>query len=63
MASMVCKYLREVGMKEFNDFWSRHVPGLNPTAGYPEDAKRYYAAIRDAMVELKIDEATIWRMK
>jgi hypothetical protein len=63
LASMVCKYLRELGMREFNDFWGSHVPGLKPTAGYPEDAKRYYAAIRETMVKLKIEPDTVWRRK
>ncbi len=63
LASMVCKYLRELGMKEFNEVWIERVPGLKPTAGYPEDAKRYYAAIRGVMESLMIDAETVWRMK
>jgi hypothetical protein len=63
LASMVCKYLRELGMQEFNDYWGSHVPGLKPTAGYPEDAKRYYAAIHPTMLALKIEPDTVWRRK
>ena len=63
LASMVCKYLREVGMKQFNEFWQTHVPGLAPTAGYPVDAKRFYDAIRPAMANLGIEPDRVWRKK
>jgi len=63
LASMVCKYLRELGMQEFNEFWGSHVPGLKPTAGYPEDAKRYYTAIRETMLALNIPPDSVWRRK
>ncbi|MFL5341916.1 MAG: hypothetical protein ACJ8F7_17355 [Gemmataceae bacterium] len=63
LASMVSKYVREVLMGQFNRFWLTHVPGLKPTAGYPTDAGRFYAAIRPAMRELGIDEATVWRRR
>ena len=46
LASMLCKYLREVCMRQFNRFWATHVPGIAPTAGYPVDAKRFYEAIK-----------------
>ena len=35
---MASKYLRELAMRPFNEFWSRHVPELKPTAGYPLNA-------------------------
>lgn len=63
LASMVCKYLREVSMKQFNDFWQTHVPGLAPTAGYPVDAKRFYDAIRPTMAKLGIEPDRVWRKK
>ncbi|OWK47408.1 hypothetical protein [Fimbriiglobus ruber] len=63
LASMLSKYLREVCMRQFNRFWSNHVPDLKPTAGYPVDAKRYYEAIRPAMEKLGISEEAVWRMK
>lgn len=61
LASMACKYLREVCMRQFNRFWSRHVPDLKPTAGYPTDARRYYDAIRPAMEKLGLAEDAVWR--
>lgn len=63
LASMVSKYLREALMVQLNAFWRRHVPGLEPTAGYPQDAKRFRAAIDRAMKALGIAEHVVWRRK
>ncbi|MBX9624842.1 MAG: hypothetical protein K2X82_13640 [Gemmataceae bacterium] len=63
LASMVCKYLREVCMRQFNRFWQRHVPGLAPTAGYPGDARRFYDAIRPAMTRLGLTDDQVWRKR
>lgn len=63
LASMASKYLRELFMLEFNEFWQRHLPELKPTAGYPGDATRYFEAIRPAMQKLGIDEESIWRCR
>ncbi len=46
LASMTCKYLRELCMKCFNAYWCGRVDGLKPTAGYAADGKRFIAAIR-----------------
>jgi hypothetical protein len=63
LASMVSKYLREVLMVEFNRFWQEHVPDLEPTAGYPGDAGRYYQAIKPVAARLGIAESRLWRRK
>ena len=63
LASMTAKYLREVCMRQFNRFWAGHVPGLAPTAGYPVDAKRFYAQIRPAMERLGLTEDAVWRSR
>jgi hypothetical protein len=63
LASMVSKYLREVLMLEFNRFWLEQVPGLKPTAGYPGDAARFFAAIRSTLERLHLPEAAVWRRK
>ena len=63
LASMASKYLRELAMRALNAFWRRRVPGLRPTAGYPQDAKRFKAAISAAQAELEIDDEILWRMK
>jgi len=63
LASMASKYLRELAMRAFNEFWCSRVPCLAPTAGYPQDARRFMAAITPAQRELGIDDNTIWRVK
>jgi hypothetical protein len=63
LASMASKYVRELLMHEFNAFWRRHLPDLAPTAGYPGDAARFYAAIRPAADRLGLPANSIWRRK
>lgn len=63
LSSMLCKYLREVCMRQFNRFWSAHVPGIKPTAGYPLDAKRFFAEIQPAMTRLGLTADQVWRKK
>jgi ribonuclease HII len=63
LASMTSKYLREVLMLEFNRFWREHVPDLQPTAGYPGDAARFFQAIRETIEKLGLREETVWRRK
>ena len=63
LASMMCKYLREVCMRQFNRFWAAHVPGIEPTAGYPVDAKRFFAEIKPAMAKLGLTDDQVWRKK
>lgn len=61
LASMASKYLRELAMQAFNDFWSRRVPGLQPTAGYPQDAKRFRADVAETQRQLHISDHVLWR--
>lgn len=63
LASMVCKYLREVCMRQFNRFWARHVPGVRPTAGYPGDARRFFEEIQPAMTRLGLTRDQVWRKR
>ncbi len=63
LASMVSKYVRELLMHDFNQFWQQHLPGLIATAGYPGDASRFYDAIRPAIERLGIPEPALWRRK
>lgn len=63
LASMTAKYLRELAMRAFNEFWCGHVPNLRPTAGYPKDAARFRNDIRAAQQQLRIDDHLIWRSR
>ena len=58
---MTAKYLRELSMRAFNEFWRAHVADLRPTAGYPNDARRFRKDIAAKQRELKIDDRVIWR--
>jgi ribonuclease HII len=63
LASMTSKYLRELLMAEFNQFWQKHAPGVKPTAGYPGDAQRFIKDITPVAQRLGIGEAALWRRK
>lgn len=63
VASMIAKLLRELHMHAFNQFWQTHIPGLKPTAGYPQDAKRFAAEIEPTRIRLSIDRTLLWRVK
>jgi hypothetical protein len=63
LASMTAKYLRELAMRPFNEFWCARVPGLRPTAGYPMDSHRFRKAIAAAQRELGIDDHVLWRRR
>lgn len=63
LASMASKYLRELAMRAWNEFWCARVEGLAPTAGYPPDGLRFKRAIAALQEELGIDDGVIWRTK
>jgi hypothetical protein len=63
LASMTAKYLRELSMKAFNEFWRAHIPELKPTAGYYRDAWRFKKEIAAIQKELQIDDCVIWRKR
>jgi len=63
LASMVCKYIREVMMELFNRFWQGRVEDLAPTAGYYTDGRRFFSEIRPAMADLNIDESLLYRCR
>ena len=61
LSSMTAKYLRELLMEEFNDYWQQHHPDLKPTKGYPVDAARFRDAISTSAAELGIQAENYWR--
>jgi hypothetical protein len=61
VASMVCKYVRELSMELFNNFWKQHLPDIKPTKGYPQDAKRFRKEIAAQQKQLGIPDSTLWR--
>jgi ribonuclease HII len=63
LASMVCKYIRELLMELFNAFWARHVPDLADTAGYYTDGKRFLTDIAAAVEALGIPRDMLERSR
>lgn len=63
LASMLSKYVRELLMTCFNEFWSRHVPDLRPTAGYYQDGQRFVRAIQSHIQRLGIDRDLLVRQR
>jgi hypothetical protein len=63
VASIISKYVRELAMLAFNRFWSAHLPALRPTAGYPEDARRFKRDIGPKQAELGIEDGVLWRCR
>ena len=61
VASLVSKYLRELAMLAFNNFWQQHQPDLKQTKGYPTDARRFRAEVADKQAELGIPDEVFWR--
>jgi hypothetical protein len=61
LASMASKYLRELAMRALNNFWRGCVPDLRPTAGYPEDARRFRAEVAEMQAKLCIADRMFWR--
>jgi hypothetical protein len=62
-ASLCSKYLRELAMDAFNAYWLARVSNLRPTAGYPQDAKRFLADIDEALQAEAIPHDRLWRKK
>jgi ribonuclease HII len=49
-ASCIAKYARELHMLLFNTYWCGQYRWLQPTAGYPEDAKRWLHQLGEGTV-------------
>jgi ribonuclease HII len=63
LASMISKYVRETLMEEFNRFWQGYLPNLQPTAGYPGDADRFFREIEPVANRLAIRRESLWRTR
>ncbi|QEN05231.1 hypothetical protein EW093_11080 [Thiospirochaeta perfilievii] len=47
LASMFSKYMREISMKSFNDYWDNIIPGIKRTAGYYTDGLRFLEELKN----------------
>lgn len=63
LASMYSKYIRELFMRRFNDYWSARVAGLKPTAGYYTDAMRWLADWEAAPEATAVDREALVRSR
>ena len=63
LASMMCKYLRELCMNSFNAWWCRQIAGLRPTAGYYQDGSRWLMDVEPHLVRLGITRDTLVRVR
>lgn len=63
LASMCSKYVRELYMRAFNDYWCRQHEGLRPTAGYYTDAERWLEDAAPALARLAIDTRSLVRSR
>jgi hypothetical protein len=61
VASMVSKYVRELTMELFNQFWRNHLPELKPTHGYPRDSHRFRRDVAAVQSRLAIADEVLWR--
>ncbi|HMO27512.1 MAG TPA: hypothetical protein PKB10_14725, partial [Tepidisphaeraceae bacterium] len=63
LASILCKYLREMLMSRFNAFFLRHDPAIVPTAGYWTDGQRFLADTAALRARLDIPDETLARLR
>jgi hypothetical protein len=63
LASMVCKYLRELCMHNFNNWWCTQITGLKPTAGYHQDGSRWLLDVEPHLTRLGISRDTLVRCR
>lgn len=63
LASMLAKYVRELHMECLNRYFASAVPGLAPTAGYPQDGRRFLAEVTPWLETLKIPQHRLRRSR
>ncbi len=61
LASMAAKYLRELLMTRFQNFWSIHAPQIRPTFGYFGDGRRFLKEIQPLINQLNIEPESLIR--
>lgn len=54
LASLAAKYVRERAVARLNAWFEARLPGLRPTAGYPEDAARWLREVEKEGGELEV---------
>ncbi|MEY3025552.1 MAG: hypothetical protein ACO31E_07675 [Phycisphaerales bacterium] len=62
LASMAAKWVRELSMRRLNAFFTARRPGLEPTAGYVEDGRRFLAEVKPILAAEAIPESEFARI-
>jgi ribonuclease HII len=62
LASITCKYIRELFMLCFNRYWTGQIVDLRPTAGYYKDGQRFLEDIAPAIERMQVDRRQLIRM-
>lgn len=62
LASMICKYTRELLMARFNAWFTQRLPNIAPTAGYGSDGKRFWQQVQPHLKQLNISGEQLKRM-
>ncbi len=63
LASMICKYLREMCMEAFNAWWCARIAGLKPTAGYYQDGSRWLRDVEPHLRRLSVRREDLVRCR
>ena len=63
LASMTSKYIRELFMELLNNWWSKRLANLKPTAGYYVDGQRFIKEIRLIAKQENIDKNLLIRCR
>ena len=63
LASMLCKYLRELCMHSFNAWWCNQIAGLQPTAGYHQEGTRWLLDVEPHLPRLGIRREMLVRTR
>lgn len=63
LASMFAKYVREIHMHQFNQWWAQHDASIKPTAGYYSDGRRWLGDTQGLRAAIGVDEDRLIRRK
>lgn len=63
LASIISKYVREICMHRFNQYWCKRINDLAPTAGYHTDGMRFLRQVRPHFGTMGIEEPSMMRSR
>lgn len=63
LASCLAKYARELSMEAFNEYFGGLQEGLEPTAGYTQDGRRWLQEAGPALERSGVDRSTLVRKR